>query len=118
MMQTSLQKALSTMNLGQIGLLCGNASAGKAKMVCPRDVQKFCACASPYTTRANICVDTYLRDTFYITTIFIKKNIRGFFINKSSDVHYFFAAMCQHISERYFFIASERFNFSLPCLHT
>jgi hypothetical protein len=42
MMQTSLRKALSTMNLGQIGFLCGNASAAKAKMVSQICVETCC----------------------------------------------------------------------------
>ena len=84
MMQTSLRKALSTMNLGQIGFLCGNASAAKAKMVSLRYVLKLCVCIILHCMCHH--VSTHLGDTFYIRAFCIQKNIRGFYNKKNIDI--------------------------------
>jgi hypothetical protein len=79
MMQTSLRKALSTMNLGQIGFLCGNASAAKAKMVSQICVET--CCVHHPTLHVSTCVSTHLEISF-VSELFVSKRTSEAFIIK------------------------------------
>jgi hypothetical protein len=110
MMQTSLQRAPSTMNLGRIGFLCGNASAAKAKVVCLRCVETLFVRG----TLHYMC--QYISETRHVSTyVWEKKSIHGFIISKRIPEG-FWRKKGQYIPERYllyqsffFIIISELF---------